>query len=196
MRSQCELLHLVSRGPLLTSLHKYKYPIWTLEWVMMLPIDKAKISAAKLRFCFSQFLWFNVSQRRPFPLDVGSLAGKMRSYPSGITLSCVTGLVTASITSYDQTTSCHEPVSMWHWRVHTRLYDQQPRPQPAGERESINEILFWCKMNFRDRDQFTEDIYWTQNEAIYNQHKYFTKLKLKSLFISSPYGLTSYSCIK
>ena len=163
---------------------------------MMLPIDKAKISAAKLRFCFSQFLWFNVSQRRPFPLDVGSLAGKMRSYPSGITLSCVTGLVTASITSYDQTTSCHEPVSMWHWRVHTRLYDQQPRPQPAGERESINEILFWCKMNFRDRDQFTEDIYWTQNEAIYNQHKYFTKLKLKSLFISSPYGLTSYSCIK
>ena len=101
---------------------------------MMLPIDKAKISAAKLRFCFSQFLWFNVSQRRPFPLDVGSLAGKMRSYPSGISLSCVTGLVTASITSYDQTTSCHEPVSMWHWRVHTRLYDQQPRPQPAGER--------------------------------------------------------------
>ena len=196
MWSQCELLHLVSRGPLLTSLHKYKYPIWTLEWVMMLPIDKAKISAAKLRFCFSQFLWFNVSQRRPFPLDVGSLAGKMRSYPSGISLSCVTGLVTASITSYDQTTSCHEPVSMWHWRVHTRLYDQQPRPQPAGERESINEILFWCKMNFRDRDQFTEDIYWTQNEAIYNQHKYFTKLKLKSLFISSPYGLTSYSCIK
>ena len=87
--------------------------------------------------------------RGPFPCDAGSLAEKMRSYQSGISpCHSITGdtatsgeRVTASITSYDQTTSCHEPCdtpsTSFIW------------PQPAGH--SSNEILFWCKINFRDR---------------------------------------------